>query len=95
MSQVPERHVVVEIKLGSDSIRDAINALDQIAFWLTEIEDDIENGSGRRESVTGGPGAGYTVTVRANPGVTQDSYHLALKEYLAEKRREAEASTDG
>lgn len=88
MTDAPERHIVVEIKLGADSIRDAVNALDHIAYWLTEIEDDIENGSGKRNMVSGGVGSGSFVDVKANPGVTNATYAAALKQYLEERKTE-------
>ena len=72
--KTPKRRVQVEIKLGADSMEDALTALRQIVF-------DTDDGGGIRPMISGGYNSGYTIRVTENLTQTHEGYIRDLQEY--------------
>lgn len=76
MADDPRRAVVVTIRLGADSMADALSALKQIHL------DAILHGDRIGQCVSGGYSAGWIVEVDEDPSWTHDRYISAINEVI-------------
>jgi hypothetical protein len=74
MLKAPERAWVFEINAQGDTLEDAL-------VMLEDFVRRIEEGS--LSSVSGGYSMGGILTVRHNPDMTREGYHIELQKYLA------------
>ena len=76
----PERKIVLEVKIGADSWRDAADALAQIEQRIL-IDGPINS------LISGGHDSGYIVTGRENPDQTGDKFRSENAEYVDSLKR--------
>lgn len=83
---LPRRRIVIELKLGADTLDEAIQVLDQVAFRLHE--------GFPIECVSGGPGSGYSLSGSDDPAITHESYFAEIDEWRKAERLARPAAVD-